>query len=126
MSKCLCSRMKYYLNKCPRVQLDNEKLLPEELPHWLPSWLYNFSLPPAMDDKCSPYSTCSSAWFVTCLISLSHFDGLKMTSQINCDFRFHMTKCSLSVSQPFEISLLRILSLDLRPFYNWVICFYDI
>jgi hypothetical protein len=29
----------------------------------------------------------------------------------------------LSVSQPFEFSLLRILCLDLHPIFNWAICF---
>ena len=29
----------------------------------------------------------------------------------------------LSVSQPFELSLLSIFSLDLYPIFNWIICF---
>ena len=48
-------------------------------PHWFWQWIYQFFLPPGMDE-CSPYSTSLPTWAVIYFTDLRHFDECKIKS----------------------------------------------
>ena len=66
-------------------------------------------------------SISTPAWTVTCVTDLNHSDRSKVESQSHLDFTFpqwiRTLNISLSVSQPFEIPLLRILCLGMYPIF---------
>jgi hypothetical protein len=82
----------------------------EEPPDCFPEWLYQFPIPPVMEE-------CSSSTFlpecaVTWVFDLSLLLVLRW-SQNHLDWWLKMMNISLSASQLFEIPLLRILKLVL-------------
>lgn len=53
----------------------------EKLLHWLQKWLYKLALPPGMEE-CSPNTTSSLAWTVTCVFYHNHFDRMRWNRRV--------------------------------------------
>lgn len=76
--------------------------------------------------ECSPYPTSSISGVTIYDFDLSQSDRQNLESQNSFDFSFPLQLRMLTISQPFEILLVRILSLNLYPIFNFIIWFVDV